>query len=627
MYQVTKKIMNTTDKNQTERNKPEGKSGESFAARYWTFAILLFFVVLFIWQDVYFITNNHAPPYGDSQFHLTTARREFRMLFEGGRESRLFYSAHPPLVYLSTDLLFLVMSPSIKTAFLSLLIYSIIFILSVYALGSYFGGREGGLAAALIALSCHYFLQLSHVYLLDMPQAAFTALAIYLLFKSEMFSDFLHSMLFGVTLSLIMFIKWTGLFYLAPALIIIFIYLSYRNLKTILMAAIPLIVIIGVIITYYISGKLPPDEGRLVEGKTLIIYFPLFLILLGGALFLRKKLSTILPPNIAERSRQVLNGVAAILLCALINTPWYVYSQYPIVAKIHGQKTEMAMRASQLQEPVMLFNLKTVLNAHRLIFPLFLIFTLVGIIYILFKREKRSELILLLIMAFSGVLSLLPSAMLSIPYIITLLVFIAVLGGYWIKYTGWFKYIILSVIIAYSLISLIYPLPVGNVSRNLGTLQYGDLSFAFNDRLIPDTKKYYVDDSVSDLKRDVERLGQQSDGKRIPVAVEVSKSFLNPPQEKRMQQVEPLIFQTYSWYQGFGQNMEFILFEEWRDRIDEFEDSPFYIFACYTEDYIPGDIEDFLRYKKGRDVERLSQYQLRDGRKILLMKVTPVRRD
>ncbi len=301
----------------------------NLVSNYWTFAVLLVFVVLFIWQDVYFINNNQAPPYGDSQFHLTTARREFRMLFEGGRESKLFYSAHPPLVYLTTDLFFLITKPSIKAALLSLIIYSIVFVLSVYFTAAYLGGKEGGLAAALIVLSCHYFLQQSHTYLLDMPQAAFTALAVFLLFKSKMFSDFLYTMLFGITLSLIMFIKWTGLFYLAPALIIIFVYLSYKNLKNILIAAVPFFIIIAVIITYYISGKLPPGENRLVEGKALVLYFPLFLVLLGMAFFLKKKLNLIFSPDTVDKGRQVLNGVTAILLCAVINTPWYVYSQCP----------------------------------------------------------------------------------------------------------------------------------------------------------------------------------------------------------------------------------------------------------------------------------------------------------
>lgn len=604
-----------------------GKTKTGFLSRYWTVIVLFFFIALFIWQDVYFVLNNQAPPYGDSQFHLTTARREFRMLFEGGKESRLFYSAHPPLVYLTTDLLFLITKPSIKAALLSLLIYSLIFVLSVYAIGTELGGKEGGIASALIVLSCHYFLQLSHVYLLDMPQAAFTALAVYLLFKSEMFSDFTYSILFGVALSLIMFVKWTGIFYLAPALVIIFVYLSYRNLKTALMVIIPFIVIIAVIIAYYITGQIPPGEGRIVEGRALLIYFPLFLVMLGGAFFLRKKLKDFLPADLTENGMQVLNGITAILLCAVINTPWYVYSQCPIVTKIQGQKTEMAMRASQFQESVMLFNLKTCLNAYKLVFPLFLIFALIGIIFIFFKREKRFELALLLFMAFSGVLSLLPSAMLSIPYIITLLAFIAILGGYWVNYTGKFKYVILASIFTYSFISLAYPLPFGETGRNLGAIHYKTLSFAFNDRLIPDKEEYYTGASVSDLKKDLDKPGQKADEKRIPVAVEVSDSFMNPPQEKRMQQIEPLIFQTLSWYQGFGQKMEFILFENWRGLIDDYKDLPFYIFLCYTEDSTPGEAEDFLKYTKGRNVEKLSLYQLKDGRKILLLKVAPEKRD
>ncbi len=237
------------------------------------------------------------------------------------------------------------------------------------------------------------------------------------------------------------------------------------------------------------------------------------------------------------------------------------------------------------------------------------------------------SLFLLLIMASSGILSLLPSAMLSIPYIITLLAFIAILGGYWIRYTGRFQYIILGVIFAYSLLSLTYPLPIGNMGRNLGAFQYKGLSFAFNDRLIPDKMKYYVDDSVSDLKKDVDKQMQTPDDKRIPVAVEMSGQFMDPPREKRMQQVESLIFQTYSWYHGFGQKMEFILFEDWRGRIDNYKISPFYIYVCYTEDYTVDKAEMFLKEKKGTSVERLSQYKLEDGRKILLIKVIPERRD
>ena len=596
----------------------EAKKKESFISKYWTIIVLLIFVALFLWQDIYFVYNNRAPSYGDAQFHLVSARREFRVMFEGDKVNRSFYSAHPPLVYLNSVLFFLFLGKSIQASLVSLLLFSLVFIFSAYGIGSHLGGKEAGLACALVVISCHYFLELSHRYLLDMPQASLTALAIYFLLKSKFFSDFKYSIFFGIALSLIMFTKWTGLFYLAPALIIIFAWLSYRSWKTILIVTVPFLVIVAVIIVFYKTGMQPPGPDKFIEGKALIFYLPVFLIMLGAALYLRKKPDNFLPPDILEKGKAALNGVTAILLCAVINTPWYVYSQLPIVAKINGQKTEMAMRTRQLTEPIWAFNLKNYLSAYRLIFPLFFLLALVGLIFIFFKKENRFELLLMLLMGCSGVGVILFSAVLSIPYVITILLFIAVFAGYWIKYTGKFRYVILSILGVYAFISLIYPLPFGEVSRQLGQVHHGPLSFSFIDQLIPDQREYYIDEAVSDLKKDIKDLRYEDPYKRIPLAVEITEEFRNPPQEKRMQRVESLIFQTHSWYQNIGHRIEFILFEDWRNRINDFKDMPFYIYICHTDKQKVDEIKRYIEENTGRKFRIISSYELEDGRKITL---------
>jgi len=616
---MTEKRMN---KMKSENDKEEKKE-KGFVGKYWTYVILFIFAILFIYQNYYFISQNSAPPYGDAQFHLMSARREYRFIFEGGRESPLFNSAHPPLVYLNTVIFFALFRPSIKTALWSLLPFAAIFVGSVYGIGSHFGGREGGLAAALIAMSCHYFMQMTHRYLLDMPQAALTVLAIYFLLKSKYFSNFLYSCLFGVAMALAMLTKWTGLFYLAPAIIVILGYLSYKSWKTALIALIPIVSLVIAVYTYYRSGIFSHIHEKPIEKlltlKLIIFYLLPFIILLGVAFFLRKKLDRLLNMEIIERGKALLNGVTAILIAAVIDIPFYIYAQRPIVAKILNQKLDMIRHSGEVTGSVFISNLKFYMSARWLVLFLFLLFALTGVIFALVKRENLPELSLLALMALSGIMLTSLASTPSVPYIITLLAFIAVFAGYWVKYTGWVKIPILGLIFIYSFLSFAYILPIGMRIHKIGQFEFGGPGFSFIDGLVPDTRNYFMKELVLDLAEREKKIVLEGPPRRIPIAVEFSPDFCKAPHKSGLSALDDNVFGCYAWYYGRGYRLHYLLNNDWRRRPGELSDVPFFLIVGYMEENSLQEADRYAREKLGRELHKISEFKLDDGRKILLM--------
>jgi hypothetical protein len=172
------------------------------------------------------LKRDTRPPTWDPAVHLTSSVRYRHVLqnFLAGKASvtdslETFVGVdafYPPLVPLVGAVLSLGMPPEPDSStwlmnqfFLGLLIFG------TYRLGRRFAGRSVGIAAAIAVTSFGGVWQASHLFMLDLPMAAMTALSLEELFATDRFASARHSLLLGILCGLGMLTKWMFLFYLA----------------------------------------------------------------------------------------------------------------------------------------------------------------------------------------------------------------------------------------------------------------------------------------------------------------------------------------------------------------------------------------------------------------------------
>jgi hypothetical protein len=135
---------------------------------------------------------------------------------------------YPPLVHIVSAVFGLFLfGISDASILISLNIFVIILILSVYGIGKVLHNEWVGLLAAFISGFIPIINIMSKNYYLDMPLAAMVCLAIYLLLRTECFSRRGYSLLFGLSLGLGLLTKWSFFFFLVgPSA-----YYLYRGLR------------------------------------------------------------------------------------------------------------------------------------------------------------------------------------------------------------------------------------------------------------------------------------------------------------------------------------------------------------------------------------------------------------
>jgi len=195
---------------------------------------------------------------------------------------------YPPLAYLVTLPFYLLAGPSLEAALASFFPFLLILLFSVYGTGKWLWNRQTGLLAALICLSSPMILLVTRDYLGEFPLAASVALAMYALVKSEGFTRWRESILFGFALGMGMMIKWTAwVFFLGPVLWI---------LAGLFMGA--------------VRRRAELSSRNLPEGKS------------------ESKESRIATAGISEK---FINLGWAVLLAALLATPWYLANWSTII--------------------------------------------------------------------------------------------------------------------------------------------------------------------------------------------------------------------------------------------------------------------------------------------------------
>ena len=240
------------------------------------------FIGLSVWWLLY---DQRVPGFGDPGRHMTTALGFADLLREGdlggliqlgpvGEENELFY---PPLVHAvggipaALDLAV----ESWGTIALNLVFVPLL-AAGCYWVGCLTYGRRAGMLAAIFALGTPAVLSLFHVFLLDAPLAATTAIALAALLASERFSRSRESMLAGALVGLSLLVKTTAPLYLLGPVAVMVIAGGWRQWRNLGLAAAALLIVAG---PYYLihledvvnvteSSTVGQDVGRTGAGFT-----------------------------------------------------------------------------------------------------------------------------------------------------------------------------------------------------------------------------------------------------------------------------------------------------------------------------------------------------------------------
>lgn len=129
---------------------------------------------------------------------------------------------HANLSYLPAALVYAVSGIGLAAARSSNAVYLVVLAASVFLLGNRLGGRATGAAAAFTVLAYPLIFESSRQYGLDLPLTALTAMAVFLLLKTDHFKITLHSAAAGAAVGAAMLIKIQAvIFLLAPGLVLL----------------------------------------------------------------------------------------------------------------------------------------------------------------------------------------------------------------------------------------------------------------------------------------------------------------------------------------------------------------------------------------------------------------------
>jgi len=188
---------------------------------------------------------------------------------------------YPPLVPLTSAFLFLLSGVSAKTAIMTNIIFMIIMTITVKKIGELIFNEDVGLLAAILILTFPVILQHSVIYYIDLPLTALTSLGIYTLLKTDFFTNYRGSIVFGICFGLGMLTKWTYIFFLiGPLLYSIFVMIQNRpdkrgsnssnGVRNFLLFSLAALITFGVyyipIISQLIKETLKYSSGPLTHG-------------------------------------------------------------------------------------------------------------------------------------------------------------------------------------------------------------------------------------------------------------------------------------------------------------------------------------------------------------------------
>lgn len=358
----------------------------------------------------------------------------------------------PPLVYMVSSFFWYIAGFSYKWGLLSLQLFSLIFILSMYGIGYELGGRTGAICTGFLAAASPHVMNYSRLYLLDFPQTAMTALSFWLLLKTEFFTNRKFSILFGIAFALSMMTKWSSLiFLLFPVLWFVIPHIRKSRKALIIFTADLLLMIF---LVWRSAGHL-----RLVWGKVNDIWLSSYLvnIFIPVVIFIAIMLAADRKSEDPEDGMYpMLNFSYSIVFPVILTTLWIYAAAEPIASKIYtdtfltdlGNNEYVLLKIPSLIFERILLSLKTQFSYA----PLLL---LIGLIFLfLVKREQRFRLLVLPLSLAASILIFIKIGFPDNRYFISFIIFTAPLGTYWINRVEKIKKYIVVCIVILSILSI-----------------------------------------------------------------------------------------------------------------------------------------------------------------------------
>jgi 4-amino-4-deoxy-L-arabinose transferase-like glycosyltransferase len=207
-------------------------------------------VVVFIAITAWWLALDQASPDGDASRHFGTAFSDRDTFLKGAQLWWFRYepdagAIYPPLVYLIAQIGMLG-GLNVDGPVLAVNVVTVPALAAgTFGMARLAYGRLAGLLAVLFVLATPVVIGQFHLFMLDLPLAAFVALSAWLLMASNRFADRRLSLLAGVAVGLGLLTKQTFPVFIAPLVGIILLRGGWRQWRNILLFALPALVIAG----------------------------------------------------------------------------------------------------------------------------------------------------------------------------------------------------------------------------------------------------------------------------------------------------------------------------------------------------------------------------------------------
>ncbi|HET6449456.1 MAG TPA: glycosyltransferase family 39 protein [Conexibacter sp.] len=145
----------------------------------------------FIAISCWWVHQDHGVPFADAASHLITVVAYYDRLHSGDFGKLLYESGYyPPLTFLTGAIASLIGGLNASTPVIGEnLVYGSLIALGCYHTGKLVAGPAGGFLAVLFVLGSPLLIEQMHVFMIDAPQAALVAVAVWLILASDRFRD------------------------------------------------------------------------------------------------------------------------------------------------------------------------------------------------------------------------------------------------------------------------------------------------------------------------------------------------------------------------------------------------------------------------------------------------------
>ncbi|MCD4784021.1 MAG: glycosyltransferase family 39 protein [Candidatus Eremiobacteraeota bacterium] len=580
---------------------------KSFLSSYYHVIVIIVVLLIFSLCFFHYIKYNTAIPVGDALNHSSLAARVFRSIKGEQQIWHIRDLQYPPLIYLISCLFFKIFGFEPRNALITQYIFSLVFLLSLYGLGRYMGGKPGGITSLLFGSICPHFIIWGRRYLLDMPVAAMVLLSLFLLVKSDKFRNTGYSILFGIATALSLWIKWSCVVFILPPMLILFIIQGIRNWKSGLIFLFSVIVSASLGLYYMGLGKAAAISK--VEGSIVItrFHYILFLSVLLSLLVIFSMLRIIFRKRFKDEKGKILgsafNGAISIFLAQVLVYPVYLLCIKPYF--VHFIKQKEYMKGFEFGS-----NLMTNLYSIVWSFPLATLFIIVGIVFVFVTRRNILESGLLFSSLIVGLILTTASSPAARRYTLPVVGICIVFGGYWVGLVKkWLSIPLISILFVFAMLpyySYFHSTPVLPEVLPVGTGREIMAGYLFNPvpcRIpLPDRGDYHLKDVITGMTEHYQKyLKGRTQVDIITIKPTITGDFGEFSRKNNSREVRDDFLDFALEYYKDGKEHYYVLYGDAAEYVKKNPD-PIYVIMFYVEPVEIG--------KLSIDVKRTSKREL-----------------